>query len=295
MLIAQKGPNVGYKHLQTCKKKWLCPICADRMARQTRASLARAIDAEQIAGYKPLFITFTAQHMGGVSLHSSGKRIRDAHRLLHSGKRAENVARDVGYDGSFRAYEVTYGASGWHFHIHELAFVALGLHPSTYVAYVMEAWPKHIAACGGYASPEHGVKVDPATATVKDYATKFGIVDELTANSRKQARGGGLLPFQLADVALNEPRRAPWARGLFQEYATATEGLKQTCTGGSIRKLFRHIKDNPEQPKYETNILASLTLEQWKKIVYSEKRAELVKAIIAHDEAAIEAIIALTV
>lgn len=291
VLVRQKGEKIGYAHLQTCKKRWMCPLCADRMARQTRASLSRALRVESISGYIPLFITYTAKHMEGEALRHVSSELQRAHRQLHSGKRFSEAASSVGYDGSFRALEITIGNSGWHFHIHELAFVDRSAETGEFADLLVSRWSSEVAKVGGYASPEHGLDIREADAEVKDYAEKFGIAPELTQGVQKAKDDGGLLPFQLAEVYLTDSRRAKWAADKFSEYAAATKGLKQTATGGTLRKLFRHIKDNPDQTDYETNILASLTTEEWKRVLRGGKRAALLTAIEQKDLATASSII----
>lgn len=291
ILIRQKGEKIGYAHLQTCKKRWVCPVCADRMARQTRRALARAIEAESACDYHPLFITYTAKHLAGESLSVVSGRLQRAHRALHSGKQFSKAAAIVSYDGSFRALEITIGNSGWHFHIHELAFVDRQKTSDEFTDLLVSRWSAEVAKVDGYASPEHGLDIREADAEVKDYAEKFGIAPELTQGVQKAKDDGGLLPFQLCEVALTDSRRAKWAADMFSEYAAATRGLKQTATGGALRPLFRHIKDNPDVPDYETNILASLTIDEWRHVVRTGKRAALLTAVEQRDSAGVSAII----
>lgn len=283
VLVRQRGEKIGYANLQTCKKKWVCPVCADRAARQTRNALSRAIAAEAFAGYRPLFITYTAQHNGRDSLHTSAALVRQAHRSLHSGKRFSRAYASAGCDGSFRAYEITLGRSGWHFHIHELLFVANGGSGMGLAAYLSDGWPEHVSALGGYAKKDVGLVVETARASVAAYISKFGLAAELTQGVQKTKKTGGLLPFQLADVPYTDSGRTAWAGEKFAEYAVATKGLKQTATGGTLRALFRHIKDNPAIPDYETQILASLTTTEWSRVVKAGKRAALLSAIERHD------------
>lgn len=291
VLIKQKGEKVGYGHLQTCKKRWLCPLCADRAARKMRARLVRAIQAEQIAGYRPLFITYTAQHTLSLPLSVSSARIRAAHRRLHSGKRFEGIARDCGWDGSFRSYEITYGQSGWHFHIHELSFTRCGASTVLLADFLSGGWRSAIEKEGGYAQDGVGLVLEDAKASVAGYISKFGLAAELTQGIQKQKAEGGLLPFQLADVPISEPRRAEWARRLFQEYAAATRGLQQSCPGGSLRALFRHIKDSPTDTDYQTDILASITVNEWRSVVRRGRRADLLRAAECRDKLNFDAII----
>lgn len=290
VLIAKRGEKIGYKHLQTCKKRWLCPLCADRLARQTRARLSRAIHAEQVAGCRPLFVTYTAQHDQALSLAAASARMRNAHRSVHSGKRFNSMANDCGYDGSFRAYEITLGSAGWHFHIHELAFVAQSLSPDLLADYLLSAWPSEIRRQGGYARNGIGLVVETAQASVAGYISKFGLAAELTQGVQKVKRGGGLLPFQLADVPITEPKRTEWAATHFGEYAAATRGLQQSCAGGTLRALFRHIKDNPTETEYQTDILSSLSLDEWRRVVRADKRAALLSAVEAGDRETFESI-----
>lgn len=213
----------------------------------------------------------------------ASRQVRDAHRALHSGKTFSAVSQNCGYDGSFRSYEVTYGESGWHFHIHELVFVNRALPSRNFEDFLLSGWPRCVGALGGYAKEGVGLVIETAQASVAGYITKFGLAAELTQGQQKVKAAGGLLPFQLADLALQNPSRRAWASERFAEYAAATKGLKQTATGGALRPLFRHIKDNPDVPNYETNILASLTTDEWRRVLRAGKRAALLKCVKDRD------------
>lgn len=290
VLIAKRGEKIGYKHLQTCKKRWLCPICADRMARQSRERLLRALNAESACGYFPLFVTYTAQHKMGEPLATGIKHVAGAHRLVHSGVFFHEAAKRLDYDGSFRALEITYGAAGWHFHIHELAFIGGSQARGGLADVLLARWPSAVAKMGGYASPENGIDTSYADATVRDYIIKFGIVAELTQGVQKYKTDGGLLPFQLADVPITEPKRTKWAATLFGEYAAATRGLQQSCSGGSLRALFRHIRDNPTEKDYQTDILATLSVDEWRAVARAGKRAALLRSVEQGDRESFELI-----
>lgn len=283
VIIAEKGSKIGYKHLQTCKSVWLCPICADRIGRQRRAQLKRAVDAERAAGFQLAFITYTCQHRLEESLSVVRDRVRYAHSTMHSGKAWQRIEDKYTWDGSIRATEPLFGANGWHYHLHEIAFVDKSADLDELRLDLSERWQGAVARQGGYASADHGLDLEDAETTVKDYIGKWGLVAELTEPSMKFQRSEGLQPYQLADVAVQEPRRAKWAEERFAEYAAAMEGVKQLVPGKNLRALFTFIKENQHKSEFDINILADLTIDQWRHVWKRGKRSDLIRAVKNRD------------
>jgi hypothetical protein len=291
VLIAKKGEKIGYKHLQTCKNRWQCPICADRRARQTRKKLMRAVQAESAAGFKIAFVLYTAAHSADEPLDRVRDRVRYAHARLHSGKAWQTLERWSGWDGSVRNWELTYSSSGWHFHSHELGFVRADCDLDELKDRMGARWHDCVSATGSWAKDGIGLNLKAADIEVKDYIAKFGIVAELTQSSQKTARGEGILPFQFADIAVNESGRRTWAAEKYREYASGVRGLQQFCPGGNLRPLFRFIAENPTQDDFDTSIIAGLTLSQWRKVVRSGKRSQLLRVASTGDKGALDALL----
>lgn len=283
VIVCERGSKIGYKHLQTCKNVWLCPICADRIGRQRRVQLKRAVDAEKAAGYQLAFITYTCQHRLEESLHVVRDRVRYAHSVMHSGKAWQTLQDKYGWDGSIKATEPLFGANGWHYHLHEIAFVGSAADLDELRGELSARWTVSVGRQGGYADQDHGLRLDEAETTVKDYIGKWGIVAELTEPSMKFQRNEGLQPYQLADVAVQEPRRAKWAAERFVEYAAAMDGVKQLVPGKNLRALFSFIKENQHKPEFDTTILADLTINQWRTVWRRGKRSELLRAVKNRD------------
>jgi hypothetical protein len=153
------------------------------------------------------------------------------HALL-KGNGWEHRRKSLGYVGSIRAVEVTYGENGWHPHAHVLLLFEDAVTSSERAdleEWLYGRWARHCEALDlGTPSRAHGIDLQDVNAThgLGEYLTKvvggnWGIGNELARSDLKKS-GGGRTPWDLlSDFA--EDGDADAGR-LFQEFMIATKG-----------------------------------------------------------------------
>lgn len=276
--ITKRNERAKYRGLQICRRNWLCPVCANKIARDRRRQMERAIGAMATRGYALVFITYTVQHVMGEGFVVVRDRVRDAHLTLHSGKGWLKIEREYDWGGSIKTVECTYSESGWHFHLHEIGFVGDDKSIPSLEQQLRDRWLYALKTVGGWARDDIGLVAKPADKSLRDYVVKWGICPELVAGSSKGARLGGVLPFQLPDYLLNQERSEDWARGLFREYAKGIHGVKQLWASPSVRPYMKAPEAAPEQGDQAAQVLASLTVDEWREIRRRGQRANLLRA-----------------
>lgn len=276
--VVQRGVHAKYSGLQVCGRLWLCPACASKAARERRKGMQRAIDAERRAGSQLAFVTYTVRHKSDDALAEVAGWVLNAHRKMHSGKAWQNIEAAYDWRGSIKAVEVLYGSNGWHFHLHELGFIGSNSSIDDLQADLRSKWLGNLHSVGADADRDIGLTCKVAQQSVRDYVTKWGIVPELASGADKKARRGGVLPFQFPDTLLGGSSGKVSYRELFCEYSEATRGIKQIWASPTIRPYMAKADEvRGERGDQVSELLASLTIDQWRTIRNRGLRAELLR------------------
>ncbi len=283
--ISKKADRARYKNLQHCKRLWLCPVCANAHAKKRREQLQRAIEAMRLQGFALAFVTYTVQHRFDDTLETVRDRVLEAHKAMHSGRAWQAIETEFEWAGSIKVVEITYTQSGWHFHLHEVGFVADDCLVPVLQTALSNRWQDCLHDKAGYADNDHGLRVEAASTAVRDYVSKWGIVPELASGQDKNARRGGVLPFQLADYLITNPKRDSWCERTFREYAEGTKGIKQIWASPNVRPYMAEPQLTFDKQDTPPDSLSMLTVEQWTKIWKSGLRS---KCLIAAENNQLE-------
>lgn len=288
-----------YKHLMLCTSVWMCPVCAANISEGRRVELEKAISKTSLT---PLLITYTLSHRASNSLQFTLWRLMRAFDLFKNGKQWVSLAHNYGWRGSVRALEITYGANGWHPHLHELAFVET-------VAYddlpgvrstLAKRWQEKVEKAGGTASLGHGLDLKKSWKDVSEYVAKFGhqpasdkwdLSEEVTKGTSKVSDKQGKTPFAI----LRDYADGDGASGaLFEEYARTMKGRNQLTWSRGLRDLLGMTEPEPEdeqladEPINETErVMLKLDLDAWKTIRKAGKRVELLEICEMDDKDAL--------
>jgi hypothetical protein len=309
----RKGARLG--GLQTCGSIWACPLCSAKVTERRRVELRQAVDEWRGKGGLVVLLTYTFSHQRGDDLAKLYPDMMRARSLSMSGAPYHRLKKLSGLAGSVRAVELTHGESGWHPHIHELAFVEAGGDLAALVLGLEKLWHRGLAKVGLSASVEHGFRAVEAGDEVETYIAKFGheptrplwdCAAELTKQPAKLGRAKGRTPFQLlADYISLEGSAADAAGRLFQQYAGVMLGKRQLewsrwDTGEKTEKgrprtvsFLKHLLGREELSDEETAALseddgitlALLSYPRWRLIVADRRRAELWNLLCAGDAA----------
>lgn len=289
---SKEKEKASYSGLQTCGSVWACPVCAQKVANKRRLEMQRLIERHLATGGDALMITRTFPHTRFDSLKDSIASFQNAETRFRSGKGYKLPFQEVGFVGSVKALEVTYGKNGWHPHVHEIILTEKKVSPAEHGLLVSKLWPRWQRFCVkvGLPSPsaEHGLTIQKADKAAA-YVSKWGIEDEMTKGHIKQGKGESCTPFDFLRVGLlSESQDVLKASGaLFREYANAFHGKVQLRFSKGLKALYdiEEMSDEElaEQVEDDSRYLGDITPNQWKLILQVGKRGHLLERLSGGD------------
>ena len=284
-----EGADGGYFYgnVRACGSVWVCPYCAAKVGGRRAAELRTGIENAKAAGLAVSFLTFTVSHHAGQSLAELLDGYTRAMRRMRNGRAWQAFARQVGYVGSVRNLEVTWGErTGWHPHGHALWFTARPLN-ALEQAWVFMRW-QAAAAAEGLTAGRRGFDVTTADAAVSGYLTKLGTAswaapEELTMQHYKRGRGTRFAPFDLArgfgetgDLELADR---------FREYANAFHGRRQLYWSRGLRDLLgvgAEAADEEVANAHEdvARVVYAFTEQEWRTVARGRYQLLLLDAVV---------------
>lgn len=260
--------------LCTCHSVWVCPICAPEIRSARGAEIADAVAARLAADGGVSFGTGTLSHAGVHSLRSTYSLVVDSWAAVNRDKSVRNFRHSHGYWGFMRTTEVTHGQNGWHPHMHWLDFWEEVLSWSDlkeYESLVHGAWSRAALRLGGrQSSRERGLLVLPVRAgeseTLGNYLTEMSVHSasfELTSISTKEARRGGLAPFEILGKVYG-PNSHPWV-DLWWEYEQSTRGRRMLGNSQGLLARLGVGEDDPV-PSEAGEVVAYVSADDWSAI-----------------------------
>ena len=236
-----------------CGSIWVCPLCSP-VVRQGRArDIDQGASVVLAGGGSGLFLTATGPHRKGDALGPLFDLCCSFVTLTMTGAKARELRRRLGYIGSIRAIEVTYGRppfdNGWHPHVHVLMLFDRVLTPAEvadFRSFVFGRWD-HVLRSRGFRGlhPVKGLDVRPVhdAGGLSEYLTAvedgWGVGLEM---ARSDLKHRGLTPMELlASWALGGDLEA---RALWKEYEAVTFGRR--CiqwTPGLRRRLLPEVEE----------------------------------------------------
>lgn len=238
--------RANLRNVQTCKSVWACPVCADRITRFRAAELMQAMDGWAAAGNTAALATYTISHGPAENCRAVLDRLMLAYNNFKRGRSYQRLKSESEVAASVRALEVTYGANGWHWHIHEI-YLLKGARPDRFGPMLREMrrhWLKSVEAAGGKAVAK-GFDLKREKRAAFDYIAKFGKGDKnatwnaareiVRAPAKNMNRDGrGLHPFGvLSNGETSAADRAAW-----NEYVKATKGVRQLRYSAGAKELL---------------------------------------------------------
>lgn len=241
-LVRDARGYARFSGLETCRRVWLCPVCAQRIAWKRGRELEEQIRVWLEAGGTVLFQTLTFPHDYSDPLKESAQIAAKAFTAVLSGRRWQDERNRYGIEGTVRTLEVTLGPSGWHPHLHALIFLRRprGVRARRAIQKNFFGRFSKVIQRAGYRAPD--IRNCPIeivhSAEVGQYVTKFsGVVRELTAWHMKKGRSQSRTPMQLLqDLVANnsaEDRRrwSEWETGTYRRrQLTYSRGLRKRLT-----------------------------------------------------------------
>lgn len=244
-MIRVNADSAALGGVQTCGSVWACPCCSAKVAAHRAGEVAQVLEGHRAAGGHVVMVTLTVQHSRSHSLKATWDAVAHAWSSVASGGawKADKAAFLI--DGYVRVTEVTYGANGWHVHVHALLLTGYRLDDDqidTLHGSLFKRWKAALNRKGYRASREHGVDVQRVVGSVDSVSGYFTKATyELTGANLKNARFGNVTPFGLLEslVATGDAedldawheweraskgrRQLTWSRGLRAKYLSQPE------------------------------------------------------------------------
>lgn len=273
--------SAHFDGLQTCKSRWICPVCTEKLNYQNKNEIRLAVDKNIIDGGNILLLTLTIPHSRSDKLIDLLNKQSQAMSSFGSHKSAKRLRNEIGCLGIIKTYEVTYGRNGWHPHYHCYVFVNAGL----YLEYVRNKFSNLWNTCCELAgfnklSDRYGVMLsDGSKAAI--YTAKGGLgidsLHEINSDTKSELdKKYSRTPFEL--LRSYHYHKDYEAGNLFIEYANAFLGKHPVTWSHGLKKRFgiNEISDSEIINKSDDfDILLTLSKEDLEAVMHFNVRTEI--------------------
>ncbi|MBY0264080.1 MAG: protein rep [Holosporales bacterium] len=268
-----------YAGLMVCGLFWICPVCAAKISERRRMELKSAYDQHlELGGFVSL-LTLTFSHKKTDILKDTLLKFSKSTKRFMSGKRYQNFRDKIGFVGSIRAFEITYGSNGFHPHVHIAIFHDNDVDLKALEKELFPQWEKACLSNGLTTGERYGLKLENGEKA-NDYMAKFGtwgLDREMTKSHMKKGKKDSLSPFDfLRNYHLDGKQK--WLN-LFIEYGQAMKGKIQLFWSRGLKSRFL-IEDKTDEEvakeKIEkADLLGHISYPDWKIILRHEKRSQI--------------------
>lgn len=238
----------GFAGLSTCGSAAVCPVCAAKISARRAEEVADVLANAHAEGYSAAMVTFTLRHRKGHSLARLLEAVTHAWSRVTSGKiwAADKKKYDIGF---VRALEVTYGANGWHPHIHALIiFKGNRADSDRFTNDMWERWESAVNAKGFTAEKAVGFDVSYIDSNdsqrVAEYLAKQAAA-EAVFGPLKEGKKASRTPFQIISDFVQTGDVADLA--IWEEWERTVRGRKFLTYSKGIRKRFSTIKEMSDE------------------------------------------------
>jgi len=307
-----------------CGSVWTCPLCASILSERRRLEIQTAVKNWQALGGNVVMLTLTVPHTVKDTLPNILKQFMFARRTQKNSKPFKKwAARNL--HGSITALETTYGDNGWHVHTHEILFLNPSFvedhnnyiknNRLIYTSFNLlkqhakknkQRLPKEpflkilqdslfptwetAALTAGFSAPSehHGLDISDSDE-VAGYAAKWGLDLELTKTHLKNSRKNGRTPWAILNDFLDFGDCDD--ASLFTQFAKHFKGKNQLHWTKALKKSLS-ITDLTDTEIIEQSehgeVVFTLTLSQWRLVLASNTRAQLLETVNALGSQSVE-------
>jgi hypothetical protein len=274
-----------FQNLQTCGSIWHCPCCAAKISERRKNEVQAAITAHEGNGGQVFLLTLTLPHHINMPLKWVLGTLLDAHDAFERDRAyREGFKAESGLIGKIRGLEVTYGANGWHPHLHLLLFVNEIQKIKEVELELLTIWQKVVVKKGFDEPNHHGLTLENGEKAAK-YVGKWGLEHEMAKSHIKRSREG-YTPFDLLRVIVGtyagNGKNADVfdAVNLFREYGKTFKGRRQLVWSKGLRDHFALGKERTDEEIADevdeaTALFTSIPLATWRLILSQDKRGEV--------------------
>jgi hypothetical protein len=286
--------------LQLCGNVWLCAVCSAAIRHQRALEVERVSLAHLAAGGGLYFVTLTLPHDAGNGLAPLLETVRGGWRDITGSKgwRERRSRFGLGY---VSAVEITYGANGWHPHLHVLVVAdrpMSGDEQDDCSGWLSARWAAKVESHGWRAPNEHGVRWQAVhgrdggsalaayLSKVQDAAGEARpLGQEMVRGDLKTGRKWSVTPFDLIDPALRELAHGRPGRhaGLWWEYEQATAGRRCLTWSRHLRARYAlpDVEDEDlaaDEPEETDECIALIDREDWERVMRHRADVALLEA-----------------
>ena len=280
-----------YANVRRCGSVWACPYCAAKVGRGRVEELRRAVEAARAQGLTVTLATFTVGHRGSEPLAVLLRQLTEALRWWRGGREWVALADAVGYVGSVRNLEVTWGErTGWHPHSHALLITRRPF-TAEETRWLQERWVRAVRRHHGYAAVGVGLKLSDSDRDVWGYLAKaerelalaagedtsrsrrgWGAAEELVWSHVKRGREGRLSAWDL----LRGLVATGWSEFAerFVEFVSAFHGKRQLYWSRGLREVLGLGREATDQELAEAEGEAEETLWTFSEVEWKRLRRE---------------------
>lgn len=268
---SSKSERCAFHKTQQCGSVWTCPTCSPKINMERQKDIQNSYNAFATQKvFDSMMVTLTIKHGFSDALKVTLSQMKEAFRLLQqtqtykkiSGysstkqvnkiKTKKIVKSTLDFAGRICSTEITYGANGWHPHMHQLWFFDRKLSDQEIEqlrADLFKEWEKACLSVGLPAPLEFlkdraiGVDVRRALSAAQ-YLAKFGSErhwgpeKEMASSHSKKAKFSGRTPFQILFDSLNGDEKSS---DLFLDYSYATLGKHQLEFSSGLKKRLEKL------------------------------------------------------
>lgn len=272
-----------YGGLKKCSNVWSCPVCSHRIQTKRAQEISQALWFAYHNGYKAIMITTTHPHHRGQDISENINLHRDAMARFKRGKQFTLFKQRVGYIGSIKANEITYGDNGAHFHTHSLWIVSRDCNIESEKDFLSKKW---FNACkkAGFDIPDesafnaHSVDVmDDCHASqylAKTGLGSWGADKEMARGASKSGHGKTAFDLLRSDDEQDNL--------LYVEHARALRGVRQIVWSRGLKSLVG-VSDksdeelNEQDEQDNSDLIASIVLKDWRIVLREQARSEILE------------------
>ncbi|MGE7984721.1 protein rep, partial [Solibacillus sp. NPDC093137] len=107
-----------YSGLMVCGSVWICPVCAAKISERRKTELELAFEQHKKNNGQIALLTLTFAHKKSDKLKDTLKKFSAATQKMMTGRAFHDIRLQMDMLGRIRVFEVTYGANGFHPHVH---------------------------------------------------------------------------------------------------------------------------------------------------------------------------------
>lgn len=214
-----------------CCLAWVCAVCSARIRAARVAEIERGSVVWADRGGTFAMFTLTVSHDASMPLVDVMGALTRSWRNLQMSRSYRQVRGEV--EGTIKGLEMTFGANGWHPHLHVLLFVRPGSDVvsigDSFMA-LTGSWIRSVSgALGRSPLPEYALDFRVLGSDSAGYVAK--IAKEIASSDTKSGRD----PLAFLDV---DGSNVNFAVAKFCEYADATYGRQAVSWSKGLRKLL---------------------------------------------------------